>query len=147
MCSNGPSREGPASLAAHLVTAGPTTAANWANACLFSLQGRLDLHGVDIPMQFSQSREQKSIDVSKLQTDWTCPKVSYSKFILTIIIFIVLFAWMKKSHNYELSRETFIFTFATLFLFLGSIGKYSRIRIRDKQSGSACTGPNDLVFN
>jgi hypothetical protein len=26
-------------------------------------------------MQFSQSRDLKMIDVSKLQTDWTCPKV------------------------------------------------------------------------
>jgi len=27
-------------------------------------------------MQFSQSRDLKAIDVSRLQTDWNCPKVT-----------------------------------------------------------------------
>lgn len=38
-------------------------------------QGVLELHNTNIPMQYSsQSRDLKAIDVTKLQTDWTCPK-------------------------------------------------------------------------
>ena len=57
----------------HLRPTGHTE--NKARLTLCFLQGLLEFHGTEIPMQFSQSRDLKMIDVSKLQTDWNCPKV------------------------------------------------------------------------